>query len=160
MGVPSSARRWPYTSGAVWSGIPNVAASADRSFHWEVPIFSFALTIALALDYDLFVVIRIADYRFSGYSIRASIVRALHETAPIVTGAGLMMALSFGGNLFAESACLNEAGWLLASGVLVDTFVVRTLLVPALLSFSDNAIWWPSKPPVDDLLDEFGQLEE
>merc|ERR1719159_700015 len=70
-----------------WLGVANVAASADRSFHWEVPIFSFALTVALALDYDLFVVIRVADYRFAGYDIRASVVRALHETGPVVTGA-------------------------------------------------------------------------
>merc|ERR1712113_694437 len=106
-----------------------------------------------------FVVIRIADYRFSGYSMRASIIRALYETGPVVTGAGLMMAISFGGNLFAESSCLNEGGWLLATGVLIDTFVVRTLLVPALFSFADTTIWWPSQPPSENLFNEFGQLE-
>merc|ERR1712072_152001 len=130
-----------------WMGITNLTASADKSFHWEVPIFSFALTVALALDYDLFVVIRIADYRFAGYDIQDSVVRALHETGPVVTGAGLIMALSFGGNLLAESTTLNQGGWLLASGVLIDTFIVRTLLVPALISLADNATWWPRRPP-------------
>eukprot|EP00928_Gymnodinium_smaydae_P013707 TRINITY_DN14981_c0_g3_i2.p1 TRINITY_DN14981_c0_g3~~TRINITY_DN14981_c0_g3_i2.p1 ORF type:complete len:919 (-),score=178.38 TRINITY_DN14981_c0_g3_i2:267-3023(-) len=139
-----------------WMGLANVGSSADLSFHWEVPIFSFALTIALALDYDLFVVIRVADYRFAGYDIQGSIIRALHETGPVVTGAGLIMALSFGGNLLAESTTLNQGGWLLAIGVLVDTFVVRTLLVPALLSLADKATWWPSQPPTEGLLDEFG----
>lgn len=145
--------QWGFLS---WLGLPNVAPSADGSFHWEVPIFAFALTIALALDYDLFVVIRIRDYRFAGFSIQASIVRALHETGPVITGAGLMMALSFGGNLLAESTTLNQAGWLMATGVLIDTFVVRTLLVPALLSLSDGAVWWPAQPPTHDLLDEYG----
>lgn len=142
-----------------WLGVPNVAASADRSFHWEVPIFCFALTIALALDYDLFVVIRIRDFRYMGYTMQASIIRALHETGPVVTGAGLMMAISFGGNLLAESTTLNQGGWLLASGVLIDTFVVRTLLVPALFSLSDSVVWWPGQPPVA-VLDERGFSRE
>jgi hypothetical protein len=151
-GIAVTVYQWGYLNSL---GIGNVAPSPDGSFHWEVPIFSFAMSIALALDYDLFVVTRIADYRFAGYSIQASIIRALYETGPVVTGAGLMMALSFGGNLLAESSCLNEGGWLLASGVLIDTFVVRTLLVPALFSFSDAAVWWPSKPPQQNLLNEF-----
>ena len=120
-------------------------------------MFCFALTIALALDYDLFVVIRVADYRFAGYSLHGSLIRAMHETGPIITGAGLMMAVSFGGNLFAESLTLNQSGWILASGTLIDTFIVRSLLVPSLLSLADRAAWWPSCPPSDDLLDEFGQ---
>eukprot|EP00401_Gymnodinium_catenatum_P045101 CAMPEP_0117580962 /NCGR_PEP_ID=MMETSP0784-20121206/65528_1 /TAXON_ID=39447 /ORGANISM="" /LENGTH=217 /DNA_ID=CAMNT_0005381151 /DNA_START=75 /DNA_END=728 /DNA_ORIENTATION=+ len=139
-----------------WLGLTNVASSGDNSFHWEVPIFAFALTMALALDYDLFVVIRIADYRFAGYTIQGSIIRALYETGPVVTGAGLIMAISFGGNLLAESTTLNQAGWILGTGVLIDTFIVRTLLVPALLSLADQAAWWPSKPPTMALRDEFG----
>lgn len=142
-----------------WLGWSSVTTSGDGSFHWEVPIFAFALTMALALDYDLFVVIRIADYRFAGYTLRGSIVRALHETAPIVMGAGLMMAISFGGNLLAEATTLNQAGWILSTGVLLDTFVVRMLMVPALLSFADKAAWWPSKPPTTLLLDEFNNVE-
>eukprot|EP00929_Paragymnodinium_shiwhaense_P050564 TRINITY_DN25458_c0_g1_i2.p1 TRINITY_DN25458_c0_g1~~TRINITY_DN25458_c0_g1_i2.p1 ORF type:complete len:949 (+),score=99.37 TRINITY_DN25458_c0_g1_i2:237-3083(+) len=139
-------------------GIDNVSGSKDKSFHWEIPIVSFAMTIALALDYDLFVIIRITDYRFAGYSIQASILRALHETGPVVTGAGLMMAFTFGGNLLAESTTLNQGGWILATGVLIDTFVVRTALVPALLSLADSAAWWPSKPPLTDLRDEYGNI--
>jgi RND superfamily putative drug exporter len=128
----------------------------DASFHWEIPIFCFALTIALALDYDLFIIIRIADYRFAGFTIQAAVIRAMHETGPVVTGAGLMMALSFGGNLLAESVALNQAGWILGVGVLVDTFVVRSLLVPALVSMADAAAWWPRKPQKRGLMDEFG----
>eukprot|EP00929_Paragymnodinium_shiwhaense_P017140 TRINITY_DN12610_c0_g1_i1.p1 TRINITY_DN12610_c0_g1~~TRINITY_DN12610_c0_g1_i1.p1 ORF type:complete len:1000 (+),score=123.52 TRINITY_DN12610_c0_g1_i1:104-3103(+) len=141
-------------------GLRNLSASQDRSFHWEIPVVSFAMTIALSLDYDLFVVIRIADYRFAGYDIRGSIIRALHETGPVVTGAGLMMAITFGGNLLAESTTLNQGGWILSSGVLVDTFIVRVMLVPALLSIADQAAWWPSRPPKTDLLDEFGKIRE
>ena len=63
-----------------WTGWSHVAASNDASFHWEIPIFCFALTIALALDYDLFIVIRIADYRFAGFTIQAATIRAMHET--------------------------------------------------------------------------------
>merc|ERR1712232_306515 len=125
----------------------------------EIPVVSFALTIALSLDYDLFVVIRIADYRFAGYDIRGSIVRALHETGPVVTGAGLIMAYTFGGNLLAESTTLNQGGWILASAVLIDTFIIRIILVPALMSLADGAAWWPSKPPQENLRDEFGKVQ-
>jgi len=141
-----------------WLGWPSVAPSAAASFHWEVPIFCLALTMALALDYDLFVVVRIADYRFAGYTIQGAIIRALYEHGPVVTGAGLMMAISFGGNLLAEATTLNQAGWILASGVLIDVLVVRTLLVPALLSFADKAAWWPSAPPEEGLMNEFGEV--
>jgi len=139
-----------------WLGWKNIAASGDGSFQWEIPIFCFVLTAALALDYDLLVVLRIRDFRFEGYTSKASIVRAMHETRWVVVSAGVMMAIAFGGNLLAESTALNQAGWILSSGVLVDVFVVRTFMVPALLSLADKVAWWPSIPPSENLCDEFG----
>ena len=86
--------------------------------------------------------------------------KLLRCSGPIVTGAGLMMALSFGGNLLAESIALNQAGWILGVGVLVDTFVVRSLLVPALISLADGAAWWPRRPKKHGLMDEYGHAAQ
>ena len=85
---------------------------------------------------DLFLMCRIAEYRKKMFSTTASIVKAVYETGSIITAAGIIMAVAFSGLLFSDIEVLNMVGFIMASSVIFDTFVVRTILVPAIMAIS------------------------
>ena len=121
--------------------------------HRYVPILICSMLLGLALDYDVFLLQRVMEHRAGGYEIRASIVKAVCETGGTISAAGVIMAICFGGMLIGDSGVVNECGFLLCLGVLLDTFVVNTMLVPSLLSFWDHVAWWPTRMPKEDLKD-------
>jgi uncharacterized membrane protein YdfJ with MMPL/SSD domain len=61
--------------------------------------------------------------------------------------AGIIMAISFSGMIFSNVMILNEFGFILTIAVILDTFIIRTILVPAIMSIADKWNWWPRKPP-------------
>lgn len=144
-----------YQKGAL-NGLGIDALRGTNGLYWLTPIIAFPICTGLALDYDIFLTCRIYEYRLEGYTTDASILKAVHETASIITAAGVIMAIAFGGLLFSSIDTLNQLAWILFSSVLFDTFVVRTILVPAVVSMSKNVQWWPRKVPQNDLKDEFG----
>jgi uncharacterized membrane protein YdfJ with MMPL/SSD domain len=143
-----------YQYGALdWLGWDSV--KSQGSLYWFVPIITIIVTLGLALDYDCFIISRIVEHRTGGYSLEASIGKAMHETGGVITCAGVIMALAFGGQLLAENPSINQIGWVLSTSVIIDTFVMRTMLVPSIMSFTDKVAWWPRVVPRDELLDEF-----
>jgi RND superfamily putative drug exporter len=80
-------------------------------------------------------------------STEPAVVEAVRVTGPVITGAGVIMALAFLGMLFNTNKFLNEFGFVMITGVLVDTFVVRTVLVPSVLSTGGRLNWWPVRMP-------------
>mmetsp|Transcript_12802 Transcript_12802/g.14775 ORF Transcript_12802/g.14775 Transcript_12802/m.14775 type:complete len:233 (+) Transcript_12802:2-700(+) len=136
-------------------GILNWLSAATTSiggFYWYIPILITSMVCGLALDYDVFLISRIVEHRSNGYDIRASIVKASCETGGTISAAGIIMTLAFGGMLLANQSTINLSGWLLATAVLLDTFVVNTILVPALMSLGDNVAWWPMKMPMENMI--------
>jgi uncharacterized membrane protein YdfJ with MMPL/SSD domain len=121
----------------------------DRALLWMPPLVSFGIIVGLCLDYDLFLLIRVADYRKSGAGMpnRDAVVLGLCSTGPIITAAGVIMAVAFCGLLFSSTMAMNQLAFFMVSAVLYDTFVVRTLLVPALMSLMGDAVWWPGLKP-------------
>ena len=102
--------------------------------------------VGLALDYDVFLVTRVLEFRCSGYQHQSSIVAGLDATGGIITMAGIIMAISFGSLLASPSPALNQWAFLLTTAVLIDTFVVRTMVVPAFLGMTGGAMaWYPRK---------------
>src|SRR5205814_904137 len=100
---------------------------------WTVPLFLFTVLIAVGEDYNIFLVTRI-DEEEARHGPEAGIIAALVKTGPIISSCGLIMAgtfssLALGGHL----ARMTQLGFALAFGVLLDTFIVRPLLVPAYL---------------------------
>lgn len=106
-----------------------------------------AQTRVLGLDYDVFLLGRVLEYRLQGSSERESIAAGLETSGPLITAAGLIMAIAFGALLFSTSVSLNELAFLLTISVLVDTLVVRTVLVPSVMGLLGRANWWPRRLP-------------
>jgi len=121
-----------------WSAIGNT-----HGLYWLTPVMTVTILIGLALDYDVFLFARVHEYRLQGLPTRESIVRGVYSTGSIITAAGVIMAIAFSGLLFSEMPALNQTGFILVVAVLVDTFIIRTLLVPAVLAIAKEVNWWP-----------------
>jgi len=114
---------------------------------WLVPISSSAILLALSVDYEVFLFARIFELRKAGYDNKSAIVGGLATTGPKITAAGIIMFLAFFGMLLSSVGLNREVGFVLAFGVLLDTFVVRAVLVPCILSVGGGMNYWPAKMP-------------
>jgi RND superfamily putative drug exporter len=130
-------------------------------FFWYVPILLLSMIIGLALDYDVLLISRIMEHRENGYDVKAAICKATCETGGTISAAGIIMTLCFGGMIFSDQLTINVCGFILVEAIILDTFVVQTLLVPALISIGDKVAWWPVQMPHENLKtlqsDEFPQ---
>ena len=84
-------------------------------------------------------------YRRAGLGESESVIAGLSQTGHIITAAGVIMAIAFSGLLLSTEAVLNQLAFLLVLAVLVDTFIVRSMLVPAIMSALGKLNWWPQK---------------
>eukprot|EP01101_Sappina_pedata_P004725 TRINITY_DN2039_c0_g1_i1.p1 TRINITY_DN2039_c0_g1~~TRINITY_DN2039_c0_g1_i1.p1 ORF type:complete len:379 (+),score=65.96 TRINITY_DN2039_c0_g1_i1:145-1137(+) len=116
---------------------------------WGVPVISFSIIVGIGLDYDIFLLVRTREFRLKGYSSMDSIILGLYKTGGIITAAGVIMAVAFSGLLLSNIPLLNQLAFDLIFAVLFDTFVVRTILVPAIMGIVGDWSWWPGTvPPV------------
>jgi len=120
--------------------------SNDGALAWLVPPVAFAVILGLALDYDIFLVGRIMEFREAGFSDRDAIDLGLWKTGKVITTAGVIMAIAYAGIMFSEVPMMNQSALLLVVAVLLDTFVVRSVLVPALMACLGAWNWWPMQP--------------
>jgi len=118
-----------------------------HAIYWMELVMTFSILVGLGLDYDVFLFSRVMEYRKLGYTNRASITKAIYRTGPIITAAGLIMAVAFGGLMLSRTIVMIQFGFMLCFAVLLDTFIVRTLLVPALLHLAGEWNWWPNVLP-------------
>ena len=115
-----------------------------QELHWSIPGLTFIILVAVGADYNLLLISRIRDE--SPHGIRAGVIRTVGSTGGVITAAGLIFAASMFGLLFASISTLVQAGFVVGVGILLDTFVVRTVTVPAIATLVGKANWWPSKP--------------
>ncbi len=115
-------------------------ANADPSF----PLFAFIFLVALGIDYNIFLMTRVREETLE-FGTRSGVLRGLSVTGGVITSAGLVLASTFAVLGVLPIVFLAEIGFAVAFGVLLDTFVVRSLLVPALSYDIGRTIWWPSK---------------
>jgi len=134
--------------------------------YWLIPVMSFSILVGLGLDYDIFLFSRVVEYRKRGYQDRAAIIKGVYKTGGIITGAGLIMAVAFGALSLSKEMALNQFAFFLCVAVLLDTFIVRSMMVPALVSLAGPLNWWPAKVPqaardeyyVGDLKDTWNEV--
>lgn len=87
------------------------------------------------------------EEREAGWSDTDAVAVGLQRSGPVISWAGIIMAVAFGGFLFSEIPLLNQLGFFVVFAVLVDTFVVRPLLVPAVMNCLGRANYWPRTMP-------------
>lgn len=101
-----------------------------------------AIVFALSTDYGVFLLARIKEARERGLDDREAVARGLERTGGIVTAAAILMAVAIGAFATSEIAFIKQVGIGVAAGVLLDAFVVRTFLVPALMALLGRWNWW------------------
>jgi putative drug exporter of the RND superfamily len=120
-------------------------AGVDPSF----PLFAFIFLVALGIDYNIFLMARVREETFR-HGTRQGMVRGLAVTGAVITSAGIVLAGTFSVLALLPLVFLTEIGFVIAFGVLLDTFIVRSILVPALVLDIGPRIWWPSRLAHED----------
>ncbi len=129
-----------YTS-ALGIGVIVFQFILGQELHWSVPGLTFVLLVAMGADYNLLLISRIRDD--SPHGVRLGVIRTVGSTGGVITSAGLIFAASMFGLMFASFTTLAQAGFVIGVGILLDTFLVRTITVPAVAVLVGQANWWP-----------------
>ncbi len=110
----------------------------------SLPLFAFIFLVALGVDYNIFLMARVREEVAKG-STRPGMLKGLAVTGGVITSAGIVLAGTFSVLAVLPLVFLTEIGFVIAFGVLLDTFIVRSILVPALVFDLGPKVWWPSK---------------
>ena len=128
---------------AVGLGVVLFQFVLGQPIYWNVQAMAFIVLVAVGADYNLLLITRIREE--SGSGIRSGIIRAVRSTGGVITSAGIIFAASMFGLLFGSVSTMVQTGFVVGMGLLIDTFVVRTVTVPAMAALVGKANWWPSK---------------
>ena len=109
----------------------------------SLPLFTFIFLVALGIDYNIFLMARVREEALT-HGTRNGTIRGLAVTGAVITSAGLVLAGTFSVLGVLPLVFLTEIGFTIAVGVLIDTLLVRTLLVPAITLELGDRVWWPS----------------
>jgi RND superfamily putative drug exporter len=115
-------------------------AGGDNSF----PLFAFIFLVALGIDYNIFLMTRVRE-ESQKIGTRAGVIKGVTVTGAVITSAGIVLAATFAVLGLLPLVPLAELGFAVAFGVLLDTIIVRSILVPALVHEIGPKVWWPSK---------------
>ena len=111
----------------------------------STPLFAFLFLAALGVDYTIFLVTR-AREEAARHGARGGMLRAVSATGGVITSAGVVLAAVFCVLGVLPLIVLTQLGIIVGLGILLDTFVVRTLVIPALFAVIGERIWWPTYP--------------
>lgn len=112
---------------------------------YTTPLFAFLFLAALGVDYTIFLVTR-AREEAARHGTRQGMVEAVAATGGVITSAGIVLAAVFCVLAVLPLMVLTQLGIIVGLGILLDTFVVRTLVIPALFTLVGDRIWWPNNP--------------
>jgi RND superfamily putative drug exporter len=110
---------------------------------YMIPLFIFIILVALGADYNIFLMSRIKE-EAQTRPIKEAVSHAVANTGGVITACGIILAGTFATLITSPLQVVLQIGVAIASGVLIDTFVVRALLVPALATLTGRWSWWPS----------------
>jgi RND superfamily putative drug exporter len=117
----------------------------DPGVDASLPVFAFIFLVALGVDYTIFLMSRVRE-EARKHGTREGVLRALAATGPVITSAGLVLAGTFSVLMSLPVTFAFNIGFMVAVGILLDTFVVRTIMLPAAVEVIGDRIWWPSDP--------------
>ncbi|MER5416159.1 MMPL family transporter [Streptomyces virginiae] len=110
----------------------------------SVPLYGFVFLVALGVDYNIFLMSRVREESLR-HGVREGVTRGLTATGGVITSAGVVLAATFAALSVIPLAFLVQIAFIVAFGVLLDTLIVRSLLVPALVLDIGPAAWWPGR---------------
>lgn len=109
------------------------------------PLYAFVFLVALGIDYTIFLVTR-AREEAEKHGTKEGILKALSATGGVITSAGILLAAVFAALGVLPLVVMAQLGITVFIGVLLDTLIVRTILVPSLVQLMGEKFWWPAKP--------------
>jgi putative drug exporter of the RND superfamily len=115
----------------------------DAGFDSSIPLFAFIFLVALGIDYTIFLMARVRE-EARRHGTREGMLRALAATGPVITSAGIILAGTFSVLMTLPVSFTFDLGLMVALGILFDTFIVRTIMVPAAVEVLGDRVWWPS----------------
>ncbi len=115
----------------------------DPGVDASLPTFAFIFLVALGIDYTIFLMARVRE-ESRRHGTREGMLRALAATGPVITSAGIILAGTFSVLMTLPVTYTFDLGFMVALGILLDTFIVRTIMVPAAVELLGDRIWWPS----------------
>lgn len=121
---------------------------AEGITFWLAP-FLFVILVALGADYNIFIMSRIREEADAGYEVHEAVSRGLTLTGRVITSAGLILAGTFAALLIAPLPNLQQIGFGVTVGILIDTFLVRSVMVPAATMLLGRWAFWPFIPGAD-----------
>ncbi|MEV0190176.1 MMPL family transporter [Kitasatospora purpeofusca] len=111
----------------------------------SVPLYGYVFLVALGVDYNIFLMTRVREESLR-VGTREGVLRGLTATGGVITSAGVVLAATFAALGVIPLAFLAQIAFIVAFGVLLDTLLVRSLLVPALVRDLGDRVWWPAGP--------------
>ena len=115
----------------------------DAGFDASIPTFAFIFLVALGIDYTIFLMARVRE-EARQHGTREGMLRAIAATGPVITSAGVILAGTFSVLMTLPVTYTFDLGFMVALGIILDTFIVRTIMVPAAVELIGEKIWWPS----------------
>jgi RND superfamily putative drug exporter len=120
-----------------------IEIQGSRGVDASLPMFAFIFLVALGIDYTIFLMSRVREEART-HGTREGTLRALSATGPVITSAGVILAGTFSVLMTLPVTFAFNIGFMVAVGILLDTFVVRTIMVPAAVELLGDKVWWPS----------------
>jgi putative drug exporter of the RND superfamily len=115
----------------------------DAGLDASIPTFAFIFLVSLGIDYTIFLMARVRE-EARAHGTREGMLRALTATGPVITSAGIILAGTFSVLMTLPVTFTFDLGFMVALGILLDTFIVRTIMVPAAVELIGDKVWWPS----------------
>ncbi|MET4429812.1 RND superfamily putative drug exporter [Mycolicibacterium sp. 624] len=116
-----------------------------EDIYWSVAGMAFLVLVAVGADYNLLLISRIRDEAKLG--VPSAVIKTVGATGGVITSAGLIFAASMLALTVSSLATVVQMGFVIGVGLLLDTFIVRTITVPAMAVLAGDKNWWPSKTP-------------
>jgi RND superfamily putative drug exporter len=113
---------------------------------YMLPIFIFIILVALGADYNIFLVSRMKE-EVNQRPLKEAVTHALANTGGVITSCGIILAGTFATLMTSSLQMVTQIGAAIAIGVIIDTFIVRALLVPSIAALIGRWNWWPSRMP-------------
>ena len=120
--------------------------AAGKELHFAVPSLSFIALVAVGADYNLLLAVRIREESHAG--LNTGIIRAFGGTGGVVTTAGIVFGLTMFAMLTGNALAIAQVGSTIGIGLLIDTLIVRTIIVPSIAALTGHWFWWPQRPGV------------